>query len=137
MPSLAACCATTGEGHWRAELKIFFGCDATESKMNLVSLLRPHSIRGFRTSSICCLTGHKPYFTGAQVHNCHVKNEGSTSLVVRWLRLHAPSAGSLGSIPGQGIRSHMLQLKIPRVATPSTAKINKYTFKKERKKEKK
>ncbi|TEA37244.1 hypothetical protein DBR06_SOUSAS10010020, partial [Sousa chinensis] len=30
-----------------------------------------------------------------------------TSLVVQWLRLHAPSAGSRGSIPGQGTRSHM------------------------------
>ncbi|TEA38540.1 hypothetical protein DBR06_SOUSAS110452, partial [Sousa chinensis] len=33
------------------------------------------------------------------------------SLVVQWLGLHAPSAGSLGSIPVQGARSHMLQLK--------------------------
>ena len=29
-----------------------------------------------------------------------------TSLVVQWLRLHAPNAGGLGSIPGQGTRSH-------------------------------
>ena len=33
-----------------------------------------------------------------------------TSLVVQWLKLCAPNAGDLGSIPGQG--SHMLQLKI-------------------------
>ena len=33
-----------------------------------------------------------------------------TSLVVRWLRISAPNAGSLGSIPGQGTRSHRLQL---------------------------
>ena len=32
------------------------------------------------------------------------------SLVVQWLRLQALSAGS---IPGQGSRSHVLQLKIP------------------------
>ena len=38
-----------------------------------------------------------------------------TSLVVQWLRLHAPNAGGLGSIPGQGTKSHMLQL-IPSVA---------------------
>ena len=31
-----------------------------------------------------------------------------TSLVVQWLRLHAPNAGGLGSIPGRGTRSHML-----------------------------
>ncbi|TEA26021.1 hypothetical protein DBR06_SOUSAS3210075, partial [Sousa chinensis] len=30
-----------------------------------------------------------------------------TSLVVQWLRLHAPIAGGLGSIPGQGTRSRM------------------------------
>ena len=30
-----------------------------------------------------------------------------TSLVVQWLRLRAPNAGDLGSIPGQGTRSHM------------------------------
>ena len=35
-----------------------------------------------------------------------------TSLVVQWLRLHAPSAGGLGSIPGQGTRSHKLQLRV-------------------------
>ena len=30
-----------------------------------------------------------------------------TSLVVQWLRLCTPNAGGLGSIPGQGTRSHM------------------------------
>ena len=34
-----------------------------------------------------------------------------TSLVVQWLRLRIPSAGNLGSIPGQGIGSHVLQLR--------------------------
>ncbi|TEA33386.1 hypothetical protein DBR06_SOUSAS8010267, partial [Sousa chinensis] len=29
------------------------------------------------------------------------------SLVVQWVRLRAPSAGVLGSIPGRGTRSHM------------------------------
>ena len=27
--------------------------------------------------------------------------------MVQWLRLHAPNAGDLGLIPGQGARSHM------------------------------
>ena len=35
-----------------------------------------------------------------------------TSLVTQWLRLRAPSAGGPGSIPGQGTRSHMLQLRV-------------------------
>ena len=39
------------------------------------------------------------------------------SLVVQWLRLHAPNAGDLGLTPGQGSRSHIEQLKIPCAAT--------------------
>ena len=35
-----------------------------------------------------------------------------TSLVVQWLRLHAPYAGGPGSIPSQGTRSHMPQLRL-------------------------
>ena len=33
-----------------------------------------------------------------------------TSLVVKWLRLHAPNAGGIGSIPGQE-RCHVAQPK--------------------------
>ena len=32
--------------------------------------------------------------------------------MVQWLRLCAPNAGGQGSIPGQGTRSHVSQLKI-------------------------
>ena len=42
-----------------------------------------------------------------------------TSLVVQGLRLHAPNTGSLGSILGQGTRSHMPQ---PRVHMPQLKK---------------
>ena len=70
--------------HWRGanegRAENFFGCDAAESKMDLVSLLRPHPVRGFRTSPNCCLTGHMPCVTGAQVHNCHLKKEGKSVL---------------------------------------------------------
>ena len=38
-------------------------------------------------------------------------NHKGISLVVQWLRLHAPSAGGPGSIPGQGTRFRMPQLK--------------------------
>jgi len=37
---------------------------------------------------------------------------GGTSLVVQWLRLHAPNTGGLGSIPHQGTRSHVPQLRV-------------------------
>ena len=40
-----------------------------------------------------------------------------TSVVVQWLRLHTPNAGVLSSIPSQGTRTHMLQLKIPHATT--------------------
>ena len=46
-----------------------------------------------------------------------IKKTTGTSLVVQWLRLHVPNAGALGSIPGQGTRSHMPQLMIPHAAT--------------------
>ena len=35
-----------------------------------------------------------------------------TSLVFQWLGLHAPTAEGMGSIPGQGTRSHMLNLRV-------------------------
>ncbi|TEA24167.1 hypothetical protein DBR06_SOUSAS2610126, partial [Sousa chinensis] len=34
------------------------------------------------------------------------------SLLAQSLRLHTPKAGGLGSIPGQGTRSHMPQLRV-------------------------
>ena len=40
-----------------------------------------------------------------------------SSLVVQWVRLHTLDAGGLGLIPGQGIGSHMPQLKIWHAAT--------------------
>ena len=71
-----------------------------------------------------------------------------TSLVVQWLRLHTPKAGGPSSVPSQGIRSHMLQLRVhmlqlknvqhtannkgPHAATETgtaTSSINQYFFK--------
>ena len=48
-----------------------------------------------------------------------------TSLVVQWLRLRAASARGPGSIPGQGTRSHMPQLKILHAATKNLHVITK------------
>ena len=51
-----------------------------------------------------------------------------TSLVVQWIRLCALNAANLGLIPGQGTRSHVLQLKILHATTQTqhTQIINKY-----------
>ena len=47
------------------------------------------------------------------------KQEG-TSLGVQWLRLHSPNARVPGSIPGQGTRPHMPQLRVhmPQLKVP-------------------
>ena len=42
---------------------------------------------------------------------------GEISLVVQWLRVRAPSAGGLRSIPGQGTGSHMPQIRVHAAAT--------------------
>ena len=67
------------------------------------------------------------------------EEDTGTSLVGRWLRLCIRSAGGQGSVPGQGARSHMpqlrvlmLQLQISRAETkPWRSRINKYFFKEE------
>ena len=59
-----------------------------------------------------------------------------TSLGVQWLRLHVSNAGGLGSIPGQGTRSHMLQLRVhmPKgkilhaASKTKCSQINKYIY---------
>ena len=51
----------------------------------------------------------------------------SLSLVIQWLRLWAPIAGSPGLIPGQGTRSCVPQIKIPQTANKAWhSQINKY-----------
>ena len=47
-----------------------------------------------------------------------------TFLVVQWLSFCASNAGGVGSILGQGTRSHMLQLKI----SHATIKIEDPTY---------
>ena len=44
-----------------------------------------------------------------------------TCLVVQWLRLCAPNAGGLGSIPGRGTRPHTLLLRVgvPQLKDPT------------------
>ena len=48
---------------------------------------------------------------------------GGTSLVVQWLGCLVANAGGLSSIPGQGTRSHVLQLEvcIPQLKIPHAA----------------
>ena len=62
-----------------------------------------------------------------------VKNDWSgDSLVVERLRLYAPNAGGLGSIPGQGTKSHIPQLR-PGAAPTSTEKWLQWEEKKKKK----
>ena len=63
---------------------------------------------------------------GAHFSHEHIKNMstcGGTSLVIQWLRLCAPNAGGLESIPGLGTASHMLQPRVGMLKLrPGTAK---------------
>ena len=51
------------------------------------------------------------------MNRMQARTKPGTSLLVQWLRLCTPNAGDLGSIPGQGTRSHMAQLKTPHAAS--------------------
>ena len=46
-----------------------------------------------------------------------------SSLMVQWIRRCTPNVGDLGSIPGQGTRSRVLQLRVhmPQLKTPHGA----------------
>ena len=65
-------------------------------------------------------------FSG-KIYGPNLRSPG-TSLVVQWLRLHTPNAGGQGSIPGQGTRSHMLQLRahMPQPKNPHLATKRKH-----------
>ena len=52
------------------------------------------------------------------------KDGQRTSLVIQWVRLHTPNTGGLGSIPGQGTRSCMPQLKSSHATTKKSACCN-------------
>ena len=55
--------------------------------------------------------------------------------MVQWPRVCDLSEGGLGSIPGQGTRSHMLQLKIAHATAKSQHHQIKNTFLKVKKRE--
>ena len=78
----------------------------------------------------CCMLALKFCTMGVEIWFRHrtwaSKWHGpGTSLMVQWLRLHASNAGGAGSIPDQGTRSHMPQLKIPHASTKDPACLNK------------
>ena len=53
------------------------------------------------------------------------KKVWGTYLVVQWLRLSAPNADDLGSIPGLRTRSHMLTKSLPTITKTQRSQINK------------
>ena len=79
--------------------------------------------------------GVRLLYSKAEQDSCSATSAGGrsgssrgTSLVAQWIRLCAPNAGGPGSIPGQGTRSHMPQLRVGmsqlrswRAATKETA----------------
>ena len=66
--------------------------------------LLPGKSHGQRSLVDYSLRGCKESDTTERLHcHCH--------LVVQWLRHHAPNAEDVGSIPGQGTRAHVPQLR--------------------------
>lgn len=70
-------------------------------------------------SNIQKMLKYSSQFSSVQVNTNIIYSEPSfnnqhigTSLMVQWLRIHAPNARRPGSIPSQGTRSHMPQLRI-------------------------
>ena len=61
------------------------------------------------------------------------KPREETSLVVQWLRFHAPNAGGLGWIPGQGTRACMSQLKDPARGNETKTRRSQISLKKKKK----
>ena len=62
-----------------------------------------------------CITSKSLYISQNIISTgnvCQTYCSSATSLVVPWLRLHAPKEGDPGLLPGQGTRSHMLQLRV-------------------------
>ena len=55
--------------------------------------------------------------------------------MIQGLRFHAPNPGGPGSIPGQGTKSHTLQLKILHAATKTWCPPNKFKKRKKYQKE--
>ena len=83
--------------------------ELTWSCSNCISLLPPPHW------SFCIFI---PILFSTSIWNPRSLRSLGTPLVVQWLRRsHAPKAGGLGQIPREGIRSHMLQLKITQVTT--------------------
>ena len=83
VPCLAPWGAPTGKGQMSRERRICFGSNTAERTIDLVTLLRPHILRGFRASSPLsglCSHGHMPRVTGTQAHNCLLINEGKSVL---------------------------------------------------------
>ena len=82
----------------------------------------------------CGRSGTRPGGGGGEIRlgaagreaGCQPRNKRSDegiSLVVQWLRLHAPNVGSPDLNPGQGTRSHMPKVRIhmPRPKIPQAA----------------
>ena len=63
------------------------------------------------------ITAQKTFLMSRNRKSLINKGPPGTSLVVQWLRFHAPNAAGPGLIPGQGTRSYMLQLKTLHAAT--------------------
>ena len=107
-------------------ISLFFFFNATVLKKNqktfhVVNVFSEMSISVVLRMGVCTRLLCKTYsLLGDKVTK--IQKRG-TSLVVQWLRLQAPNAGGPGSIPVQGTRSHMPQLRFSVVKYTNILKI--------------
>ena len=95
----------TGRVHlqcWCQRFQLYHRIKLSSCSITAVKKIQPRPVRWKLKSKVS---------QESQVQILNYKNKAGTSLVVQWLRRHIPNEGDLGSIPGQGIRSRMPQLR--------------------------
>ena len=96
--------------------------------MSTFSKTLPAALAATDFSDPLCIVGTLPETCPGWNPGCPqsaLEAASGTSLLVQWLRLSAFNVGNLGSIPDQGTRSQMLQLKEP-VCQKDPAQPNKW-----------
>ena len=106
-----SCCLDTDSSHFSGNVLLCFTLDAERCGETSHST-STWSLQTFKVSKLSWSIKTPWWCVGSQLHYPLQNQFQGTSLVVQWLRCQSPRAGGPGSIPGQGTRSHMLQLRV-------------------------
>ena len=113
---MGACCVGSAEAACLAIFSSFLRFRSLKGCVTVIPAVRQVEwcLLMLRSSGPSCVTMWNRDVSGGRVCGCIPESQEylGAFLAVQWLRLHAPNAGGWGSIPGQGTRSHMLQLRV-------------------------